>query len=168
VDLGSNATARPPRVYVFGGGYIGFSTSTTALVGSMDGKVDAFFTRDGVTWRQVNYQEGGGTSPLSLYSSQEWAKTTIEGSIVYVGLWGMTVLPFDSSSAGTVSIFFGFLSWSTLWACVRSACRRSGGSSWWLAIRPARAGLRTSCSGAPTTCCASSAESRAATGANSA
>ena len=102
LDIGGN---RAPRIFIFGGGDIGFSTTTSAILEVMQGKVDAFVSRDGITWTQVNYQEGGGTTQISLYSSQEWAKTKIEGSIVYVGVWGMTVQNFDySSSTGGVCL----------------------------------------------------------------
>lgn len=92
VDIASNRSA---RVMIVGGGSIGYSTSSTARTDLMSGKVDAYISRDCASWERVNYQEGGGTSLLSLYSSQEWAKTTIEGSILYLGLWGMTVVLYD-------------------------------------------------------------------------
>ena len=105
LDIGSNLA---PRLFLFGGGNIGFSTTTSALLDVMDGKVDAFVSRDGITWTQLNYQEGGGTTQISLYSSQEWAKTKIQGSIVYVGLWGMTVHSYDYSNiSGVVS--YGYI-----------------------------------------------------------
>lgn len=85
-------------MYLFGGGHIGFTTSSTARITEMQGLYDALVSRDGITWTQINYQEGGPPSLVPRYSSQEWAKGIINGNVVYVGVWGMTALHFKSNN----------------------------------------------------------------------
>ena len=106
LDIASISPGRnnsyPARMFAVGGGNIGFSTSSSAVISSMDGMVDVYFSIDGITWTRVNYQEGGGSSLLALYSSEVWAKLTIAREITYVGLWGMTLTSFDFSNASQV------------------------------------------------------------------
>lgn len=90
------------KIYLFGGGFIGSYINTNAIVNSMDAKLDAFYSRDGVTWIQINYQEGGGKTFITQYSSQEWAKTTVNSATVYLGMWAMTVVAFNPTNTSQV------------------------------------------------------------------
>jgi hypothetical protein len=78
-----------PRLWVVGGGYIGANKNNR--VSSMIGSTSVYWSSDGISWTQVNFVSGGGKSTLARYSSSEWAKTTIDGDVTYLGLWGPTV-----------------------------------------------------------------------------
>ncbi len=80
-----------PRIFVFGGGNIGQKSTSKKLILTVDGRLDAWWSRNGRDWFRINYQEGGGTSVVPLYSSQEWTVSTVDSKIVYLGLWGMTI-----------------------------------------------------------------------------
>lgn len=56
---------------------------------SMEGSVNTYWSKDATSWELVNFVQGGGISPLDLYSSNEWARTTIDGAIKFLGLWGL-------------------------------------------------------------------------------
>lgn len=62
--------AEPPKMYLYGGGYTGFRTNTGQIVSDMVGKADAYWSRDGINWVTINYQEGGGTTDIPFFSSQ--------------------------------------------------------------------------------------------------
>jgi hypothetical protein len=87
-----------PKMYIFGGGYIGSSTRSARRVTSMAGFADAHWSRDGASWTRISYEEGGGVSAMPFFSSQEWAKTAVDTEAVYLGLWGLTVESFNFSS----------------------------------------------------------------------
>jgi hypothetical protein len=92
---------QPPKIYLFGGGFIGYQKNAKKKVTSMIGRADAYWTRDGVNWTQINYQEGGangGSNGFPFYSSQEWSKTIVDTNTYYIGMWGMTVHSFNVSS----------------------------------------------------------------------
>lgn len=98
----------PPRnqsayMFVVGGGNIGFSSKELKQVVSMHGKLDCYRSRDGINWIKPNYEEGGGTSGVTVYSSQEWTRTTINSAIVYLGMWGMTIEAFNDVDGSQVS-----------------------------------------------------------------
>lgn len=57
----------------------------------MIGKADGWWSYDGVTWTKINYEEGGGTSTMPFFSSQEWAKTIVDTNTKYIGNWGPTL-----------------------------------------------------------------------------
>ena len=61
---------KPPKMYLFGGGNIGYSGASSMRVTTMDAKLDAFCSEDGETWTQINYNEGGGSSTVTQYSTQ--------------------------------------------------------------------------------------------------
>jgi hypothetical protein len=88
----------------------GYSTSSIKIVNKMLGKADAYWSRDGVKWTKINYEEGGGTSTVPFFSSQEWAQTVVDTKTKYLGLWGLTVAQFNSSTHTEVSwyLFGGF------------------------------------------------------------
>lgn len=99
-------TIQPPKIYLFGGGYTGYKTNSNKKVTAMIGKADAYWSRDGINWVQVNYQEGGangGPNGFPFYSSQEWSKTIVDTNTYYIGMWGMTVHSFNFSSGAEVS-----------------------------------------------------------------
>jgi len=50
-----------PRLWLFGGGFIGTNIVTREQTQVMTAYYDAWYSRDGITWTLVNYQEGGAT-----------------------------------------------------------------------------------------------------------
>jgi hypothetical protein len=86
------------RVYMFGGGNFGFDTSSSKIINKVDGKLDAWYTRDGRDWFQINYQEGGGKTVVQLYSTQEWSQAIVDTVSVFVGLWGHSVVAFNTTN----------------------------------------------------------------------
>ena len=110
-------TLAPPRIWIFGGAYVGGTTKTTGITLQLKGWTDALWSRDGVTWTQVNFQEGAGIRGaydnfVKFYSSQLWSKTMINGQSQYLGLWGQTLEMFnntliliagDKTGAGTMT-----------------------------------------------------------------
>jgi hypothetical protein len=96
------------EIYLTGGGDIGFSTSSTQTITQMDGKLDAYWSRDMVVWHKINFQEGGGrpseiqrlysSKNLPQYSSQEWSRTTVDSEQIYLGLWGHSMETFNSAT----------------------------------------------------------------------
>jgi hypothetical protein len=89
-------------MFVVGGGNIGFSSKDLKQIVAMDGKLDCYRSRDGVTWIKTNYEEGGGTTGITLYSSQEWTRTTVNSAVVYLGMWGMTLEAFNGADGTQV------------------------------------------------------------------
>lgn len=85
------------RLWVVGGGYIGDSGNRQVL--SMQGSVNTYWSKDGINWVLVNFVQGGGITGLSLYSSNEWSRTTIDGVVVFLGLWGLTLNVFSPVDA---------------------------------------------------------------------
>lgn len=69
-DASLHRTGKPPRMYLFGGGNIGYSTSSSHRIETMVGKIDGYFSTDGITWTKLSYNEGGGSSTVIQYSSQ--------------------------------------------------------------------------------------------------
>jgi hypothetical protein len=102
-DITDTAKSLSPRMWMFGGGNIGTYTHTNARKYKMEGYYDTWTSRDGIVWTQVNYQEGGGTSFLPQYTSQEWGKTTVDSNVLYLGLWGTTAVVFNATSKNSVS-----------------------------------------------------------------
>jgi hypothetical protein len=128
------AQGQSGEIYLMGGGDIGFSTSSTSKITSVDGKVDAYWSRDMVNWNKINYQEGGGrpseiqrlysSKDLPQYSSQEWAKTVVDTVQVYLGLWGMTVETFNPKTGKSVGAEH-FFDYGSLLIYVRLLCTES-------------------------------------------
>lgn len=83
-----DSTATKPRIWMIGGGYIG--DNENKRVSTMIASVSVYWSRDAKSWTQVNFVSGGGKSTLARYSSSEWAETTIDGDLYYLGLWGLT------------------------------------------------------------------------------
>ncbi|CAM9139251.1 unnamed protein product [Ectocarpus fasciculatus] len=81
-------TGNGPRMWLAGGGYMG--QNGNSIVSSMIGYVDMWFSTDGLTWHQVNYEEGSTGS--NLYSSMEWALTEVDNIPTYLGKWGHRML----------------------------------------------------------------------------
>lgn len=80
-------------MWIVGGGYIGATGNKE--VTSMQASVNTYWTKDAISWEIVNFVQGGGITDLALYSSNEWARTTIDGVIVFLGVWGMTLEIFN-------------------------------------------------------------------------
>ena len=68
----------------------------------MEGKLDAFWSTDGIAWNKISYEEGGGPSPLPQYSSQEWTNTAVKSSAVHLGMWGASMVEFNATSGNEV------------------------------------------------------------------
>lgn len=79
-------------MWIVGGGYIG--DEGNRKVTTMQGSVDSYYSTDAITWTRTNYKIGGGTSPLEQYSSNEWTTTIIDGNLMFLGLWGLTLETF--------------------------------------------------------------------------
>ena len=119
VDFIKSATNMSAKVFIFGGGDLGFDLSSTKKLSTVSPRLDAFGSRDMITWTQINYEEGGGltgngvcqgtpmyaTRKVPWYSSQQWSKVEINSQTVYMGLWGMTVVSFNRTTKAEV-IFF--------------------------------------------------------------
>lgn len=101
LDAAMSAAGLAPRMFVAGGGYVGFSTSLTASQLGILGLTDLLWSRDGITWKRVNYEQGAGTRGydtfVKFYSSQEWTTSSIDGSDQYLGLWGQTMVTSNNS-----------------------------------------------------------------------
>jgi hypothetical protein len=80
-------------LWVVGGGYIG--DQGNKKVTTMEGSVNSYYSKDAVTWVRTNYKLGGGTSPLEQYSSNEWTSAIIDGDLMFLGLWGLTLETFQ-------------------------------------------------------------------------
>jgi hypothetical protein len=84
-----------PRIWIFGGGYIGNSIYSTKVFTQMDGLSDAYFSRDGKIWTRINYEQGDGVrgydTYVQYYSSQEWTGSIVDSATAYLGLWGHTM-----------------------------------------------------------------------------
>ena len=107
----------PSRVFLFGGGDLGSEINSNQRFDNVNGRMDAYWSRDMIQWHKVNFEEGGGLSgenvnrglPLYAsrqvpwYSSQEWAKTVVNGNAIYLGVWGFTVVSFNSITKKEVS-----------------------------------------------------------------
>ena len=101
-NLVQTVNTTSPRMYMFGGGILGTSTLMSAKNLTINGYSDAWWSRDGINWYQINFESGGdyfyGRSYQSLYSSQEWSKTIVNSQTVYLGLWGHTMVNFNTST----------------------------------------------------------------------
>ena len=79
-------------MYIMGGGYIG--TKRNHVIRKMEGYVDAWWSRDGMNWQQVNLKDSAGAA---LYTTQEWTETAVEGVDINIGKWGFTIETFKRS-----------------------------------------------------------------------
>lgn len=102
IDSRPTEVPQPPKIYLFGGGYTGFSIANKKRVNNMIGRADGYYTRDGANWTKINYEEGGGKTGVVYFSSQEWAKTIVDTKTKYLGLWGHTVHSFNLSDGTQV------------------------------------------------------------------
>lgn len=94
---------RPPRLWVAGGGYMG--TMANNIVRAMEAYADLWWSYDGDSWVQVSMTEGSGSN---LYSTEEWALTTVDDVSIYIGKWGMQLVNFkrvytETSEDGTTT-----------------------------------------------------------------
>ena len=76
-------------------------SSSSRTVSTMEGRVDSYFTRDGVTWYRTNYQQGGQGQILSLWTSSDWATFTTGGVTSFHGIWGHTLLVSSGNSTAS-------------------------------------------------------------------
>jgi hypothetical protein len=93
-----------PRIWVFGGAEVGDSSCTrdNRILEVIKAKADAWWSRDGISWTQVNYFEGGGKTQKSFFSTQEWSKAVVDLKDVYLGIWGLSVCQFKSDVGGSL------------------------------------------------------------------
>ncbi len=103
-DARIGETPFPPKIYLFGGGTIGYSTSNKKRINNMVGRADAYFTHDGANWTKINYEEGGGKTGIIYFSSQEWAKTIVDTKTKYLGVWGHTIVSSNTTTSQEVSL----------------------------------------------------------------
>ena len=75
-----------PRMFIMGGGYIG--SKRNHVVKKMEAYVDLWSSRDGLSWERVSYSEGAGSA---LFTTQDWATTTVEDATMQIGKWGFTL-----------------------------------------------------------------------------
>ncbi|CAM9703015.1 unnamed protein product [Hapterophycus canaliculatus] len=80
-------------MWLAGGGYMG--QNGNSIVSSMIGYVDMWFSTDGLTWHQVNYEEG--STGVNLYSSMTWALTEVDNIPTYLGKWGHRMLAWTTN-----------------------------------------------------------------------
>lgn len=69
---------RPPKIYIFGGGYIGSSITSTRRVTSMSGYADSWWSRDGSHWYKISYEEGkpsAATVAAAVVGERGWARS---------------------------------------------------------------------------------------------
>lgn len=94
----SRAANYSSKIFLFGGGYLGNDIHSSRETRAMDGRMDAWWSRDGGTWYRINFQQGstGGSTAIFQYSTQEWARTTVDSKVVFLGMWGMTVHAFNA------------------------------------------------------------------------
>ena len=101
-NLVQTVNVTSPRMFLFGGGIVGESTLVSSKNLVLVAYTDAWWSRDGISWYQINFQSGGdyfyGRNYQPLYSSQEWAKTVVNSQTVYLGLWGHTMINFNTSN----------------------------------------------------------------------
>ena len=93
-DVTTSARGAPPRMWLFGGGDIG-TTPDGKVYQEMFTHADSYWSRDGVDWVRINFEEGGGSSFVKFYSSERWAKTVVDGRVEYIGLWGSSLEYFE-------------------------------------------------------------------------
>jgi hypothetical protein len=105
IDVTYAANFSQPRMWVYGGGNLGFQLGKNDVIRKVDGKSDAFWSRDGITWHLTNYLEGGGTSVVEFFSSQEWTVANVDGAIKFLGVWGHTVELYKSMNPNLFQAF---------------------------------------------------------------
>ena len=91
-------------MFLIGGGNIGFNTSSTKQITTMIGQLDCYRSRDGIECTQVNFQEGGSSTGVIQYSSQEWSKTTVNSVVEYLGIWGSSLELFNTIDSVTNNV----------------------------------------------------------------
>eukprot|EP01041_Mallomonas_annulata_P005559 gene5560-11189_t len=100
VTTSANSKNLRPRIWMVGGGYLGADGPSRGSreVRVVEGRVDSYWTRDGVTWTRVNRQYGGIGQQLSLWSSSDWSCFKISAKThVFRGLWGHSLITFNTS-----------------------------------------------------------------------
>jgi hypothetical protein len=95
-------------MWIVGGGYIG--DVGNKKVTTMQGSVNSYYSKDGISWTRTNYKLGGGTSALEQYSSNEWTTTIVDGNLMFLGLWGLTLENFQVWVSGAMSIIITTMS----------------------------------------------------------
>ena len=58
------------------------------------------FSRDGITWTRVNYEQGNGVRGfdtfVQYFSSQEWSYSIVDSKAQYLGMWGSSTVLIDN------------------------------------------------------------------------
>jgi hypothetical protein len=105
-DISQHAQGYRAKLWLVGGSYIG--TNGNKVVSSMYGYIDTWWSRDGVSWKRVDY-ESGDYYRSTLYGTNEWAAAVISSSNTYLGIWGhtLTVANLSSTSNDTVLALVG-------------------------------------------------------------
>jgi len=117
---------------IFGGGQMGSLTTSKQRFLSMRGLGDSYWSRDGLNWivrinililinqyfyywlkfifineQKENFEEGGGSTFCTYYSSEEWTQTTVAGAAVFLGMWGHTATYFEPPALGGRLLILG-------------------------------------------------------------
>lgn len=104
-DAAAQRMHRPPRIYLFGGGSIGYSGASSKRTTTMKGLLDGYSSVDGIEWTKLSYEEGGGSSSVTQFSTQEWALGSINSAAVYIGRWGHKLIQFSPPKTLTSDAF---------------------------------------------------------------
>ena len=88
-----------PRMWLVGGGYMGADGANrgSRQVNKIEGRVDSYWSLDGVTWYRTNFQQGGIGQLLPLWSSSDWSRFQ-SGTVSFYGIWGLSLVTFNSTS----------------------------------------------------------------------
>lgn len=111
IDASVASANDAPRLWVFGGGNLGYKKEEGGIIRKVirkiDGRSDGLWSRDAINWYSINYVEGGGNSETEFFSSEEWSKAVVDGSVKYLGVWGHSILLFSSTQpAVSQSLYF--------------------------------------------------------------
>lgn len=91
----------PPRVWMVGGGNLGTEgpEAGSREVSQVEGRADAFWTRDGKNWTRANWQFGGPGLQRPLWSSSDWACFRAGSNAhVFRGVWGHSLVTFNTTT----------------------------------------------------------------------
>lgn len=56
-------------------------------------------------------EEGGGTTTVPFFSSQEWTQTIVDTNLKYIGRWGLTLHSFNINTRQKVRAQVIVLCW---------------------------------------------------------
>lgn len=106
--FGRQTSKVAPRMWLSGGAYFGLSAprgdfKSEVQSDALEGFMDLWWSRDGVSWYQVNHQEG---EQDVLYSSCLSYKTDIDDTEIYLGKYGHQMISFKPRDSWISALFF--------------------------------------------------------------